>query len=202
MTGITVTGLGERHLVAERATLTARIAIAHVDRAASIAQGTSVHAELAERVIALRGSGAATWHSVDVLTTSARVWTDKDGRKHRDHVTSGSVRVKLADLARVADTVADLSALGATVSTAWDLTERTRLEVTRELRVAAVRDARAKADDFAAALGTTVSRVLAIRESQPVVPQGVRGAAGGARDELTVPEITVNVAVVGDFETV
>lgn len=202
MTGITVTGLGERHVLAERATLTARVSIAHVDRSASMAQGAAVHAQLAERAVTLRGAGAATWHSTDPLSTSARVWTDKDGRKHRDHVTSGSVRVKLADLAQVADTVADLSALGATVSTTWALTEKTRFDVTRELRVAAVRDARAKADDFAAALGTGVSRVIAIRESQPSTPPGVRGAAGGARDELTVPEITVSVAVIGDFETV
>ncbi|MGF6821427.1 uncharacterized protein YggE [Microbacterium sp. ZKA21] len=199
MTVITVAGLGENHHRAERATLTAEIAIAHADRATSIRQGTAVHAQLAEEAARLRASGAATWHSVDVLSTSARVWTDKDGVKHRDHLTRGTVRVKMSRLAEVADVVAALSALGATVSTSWALTEVTRDAVTRHLRTVAVTDARAKADDFAAALGQTVQRVVAIREDDGYGPQGGRGAGGGP--ELTIPEITVRVAVKGDFET-
>ncbi|WP_460799525.1 SIMPL domain-containing protein [Microbacterium sp. GXF0217] len=199
MTVITVAGLGESHRMAERATLAAEVAIAHQDRATSIRQGTAVHAQLAEQVVRLRSSGAATWHSVDVLSTSARVWTDKDGAKHRDHVTRGIVRVKMSRLAEVPDAVAALSALGATVSTTWALTEITRDAVTRHLRTVAVKDARAKADDFAAALGQTVQRVLAIREDEGYVPQSARGAGGGP--ELTIPEITVRVAVKGDFET-
>ncbi|WP_067198689.1 SIMPL domain-containing protein [Microbacterium sp. XT11] len=200
MTTITVDGLGERHLRAERATLTARVAIAHADRDRSMAQGASVHSLLAERAVRLRDAGDATWHSVEVLTTTVRVWTDKDGKKHHDHVTSGLVRIKLSRLERVSDVVADLSALGASVSTEWALTEATRERTTRELRAVAVRDARAKADDFAAALGTTVSGVSAIRSSAGPAVAAFRGAAGGGADDLTVPEITVSVAVTGDFE--
>lgn len=199
MTVITVAGLGENHQLAERATLTAEIAIAHADRTTSIRQGTRVHAQAAEEVVRLRSSGAATWHSVDVLSTSARIWTDKDGAKHRDHVTRGTVRVKMSRLTDVADVVATLSTLGATVSTTWALTEATRDAVTRRMRTVAVKDARAKADDFAAALGETVQRVVALREEEGYVPQGGRGAAGAP--ELTIPEITVRVTVKGDFET-
>ena len=199
MTVITVSGLGESHNRAERATLTAEVAIAHADRAMSIRQGTAVHAQLAEEAARLRASGAATWHSVDVLSTSARVWTDKDGVKHRDHVTRGTVRVKMSRLAEVADVVAVLSTFGAAVSTSWALTEVTRDGVTRHLRTVAVKDARAKADDFAAALGQTVQRVVAIREDDGYAPQGARGSGGAP--ELTIPEITVRVAVKGDFET-
>lgn len=199
MTVITVAGLGENHRPAERATLTAEVAIAHADRATSIRQGTAVHAQLAEQAVRLRTSGAATWHSVDVLSTNARVSTDKDGVKHRDHVTRGTVRIKMSRLAEVSDVVAALSTLGATVSTSWALTEATRDVVTRRLRTAAITDAQAKADDFAAALGQTVQRVVAIREDDGYVPQGGRGAGGGP--ELTIPEITVRVAVTGDFET-
>lgn len=201
MTTITVEGLGERHIIAERATLTARVAVAHANRERSMELGASVHSQLAERAGRLREAEAATWHSIDVLTTNVRVWTDKDGRKHQDHVTSGRVRIKLARLDLVSDVVADLSALGATVSTDWSLTDATRLRSTRELRVVAVQDARTKADDFAAALGTSVREVAALRETNgPVVP-ALRGAAGGAPEELTIPEITVRVAVVGEFET-
>lgn len=201
MTTITVDGLGERHIVAERATLTARVAIAHAKRERSMELGAAVHAQIAQRAAGLRGSGAATWHSIDVLTTNVRVWTDKDGNKHQDHVTGGNVRIKLARLDLVAEAVADLSAIGATVSTDWALTDATRSRTTRELRVVAVQDARAKADDFAAALSTSVTRVVTLRETGGPGGPAVRGAAGGARDDLTIPEITVRVAVVGEFET-
>lgn len=201
MTTITVDGLGERHLVAERATLTARVAIAHAKRERSMDLGAAVHSQLAGSAVRLREAAAATWHSIDVLTTNARVWTDKDGNKHQDHVTSGSVRIKLARLDLVADVVAELSAIGATVSTDWALTDATRLRTTRELRIVAVQDAQAKADDFAAALGTSVDRVATLRESGGPAMPAARGAAGGARDELTIPEITVRVAVVAEFDT-
>lgn len=201
MTTITVDGLGERHLVAERATLTARVAIAHANRDRSMDLGAAVHSQLAGRAVRLREAAAATWHSIDVLTTNARVWTDKDGNKHQDHVASGSVRIKLARLDLVADVVAELSAIGASVSTDWTLTDATRQRTIRELRIVAVQDARAKADDFAAALGTSVDRVATLRESGGPVMPAARGAAGGARDELTIPEITVRVAVVAEFDT-
>jgi len=201
MTTITVDGLGERHIIAERATLTARVAMAHANRDRSMESGVAVHSQIAERAARLRDAGAATWHSIDVLTTNVRVWTDKDGKKHQDHVTSGNVRIKLARLDLVSDVVAELSALGASVSTDWALTDATRLRTTRELRVVAVQDARAKADDFAAALKTTVRNVATLRESNGPAAPALRGAAGGAREELTIPEITVRVAVVGDFET-
>ncbi|GAB3599880.1 SIMPL domain-containing protein [Microbacterium tumbae] len=201
MTIIAVDGLGERHLRAERATLTARVAIAHRDRASSMAQGTALHARIAQRAAQLRQEGAATWHSVDPLVTSIRTWTDKDGKKHQDHVTSGTIRIKLGRLELVADLVAELGGLGATMSTDWALTEATKLRVTKELRAAAVRDARAKADDFAAALGATVTAVVRIAESGGHAPAGLRGAAGGQQEELTIPEITVRVGVVGEYET-
>lgn len=201
MTTITVDGRGERHIIAERATLTARVAMAHANRDRSMESGVAVHSQIAERAARLRDAGAATWHSIDVLTTNVRVWTDKDGKKHQDHVTSGNVRIKLARLDLVSDVVAELSALGASVSADWALTDATRLRTTRELRVVAVQDARAKADDFAAALGTSVHSVATLRESNGPAAPALRGAAGGAREELTIPEITVRVAVVGDFET-
>ncbi|WP_448720236.1 SIMPL domain-containing protein [Microbacterium natoriense] len=201
MTTITVDGLGERHLVAERATLTARVAIAHAKRERSMDLGAAVHSQLAGSAVRLREAAAATWHSIDVLTTNARVWTDKDGNKHQDHVTSGSVRIKLARLDLVADVVAELSAIGASVSTDWTLTDATRQRTIRELRIVAVQDAQAKADDFAAALGTSVDRVATLRESGGPAMPAARGAAGGARDELTIPEITVRVAVVAEFDT-
>lgn len=201
MTLITVEGLGERHLRAERATLTAQVAIAHRDRAHSIVQGTAAHARIAQHAAQLRDSGAATWHSVDPLATNVRTWTDKDGKKHQDHVTNGTVRIKLGRLSIVADAVAELSALGATVSTSWALTEATKRHVTKELRTAAVQDARGKADDFAAALGAQVTGVVRVTEKADYTPQGVRGAASGQKDELTIPEITVRVNITGEYET-
>ncbi len=201
MTLITVSGLGERHVRAERATLTATVSVAHERRDRSMTLGQAAHTRLAERAAALRGTGAATWHSVDVLSTRVRVWTDKDGTKHQDHLTTGTVRIKLARLDLVGDVVAELSALGATVSTAWALTESRRNDLTREMRVWAVRDARAKADDFAAALGSVVKRVVTVRESQAPGAPGVRGSQTGSADDLTIPEITVAVSVSADFET-
>jgi len=201
MTLITVEGLGERHLRAERATLTAQISIAHHDRAESIASGTAAHTRIAQVAARLRESGAATWHSIDPVATNVRTWTDKNGKKHQDHVTGGAVRIKLGQLSRVADEAAQLSALGATVSTSWALTDATKHRTTRELRSTAVHDARTKADDFASALGTQVAAVVRVVDKADYNPQGMRGASGGHQDELTIPEITVRVSITGEYET-
>lgn len=204
MTLITTTGTAERHILAERATIVARISEASNDRATSISSATALHDRLATAAAALRKSGAATWHLAGALSTSPRTWTDKNGAKHSDHVTSGTVRVKLQDLAVVADTVAAFSAVGATASVEWTLTEATKREAIRAARASAVKDAAARAADFAAGLGKTIAQTVAIREEHSGgYSSGTRGGSSASdHAALSVEEITVSVNVTGDFETV
>ncbi len=86
----------------------------------------------------------------------------------------------------------------------WALTEASRRELERLGRGAAVADARAKADDYAAALGERVVRVVSIADEQHYgAPQArfASAAAGGGAAEVTVAEIAVNVAAKGEFES-
>ncbi|MDZ8201476.1 SIMPL domain-containing protein [Microbacterium sp. SSW1-59] len=204
MTVITTVGSAERHIAAERATLIARVSVSHHDRGTAMAEGTALHNRLAARAGELHASGDATWHHASTLSTGIRQWIDNDGSPHREHVASSSVQVKLSNLDRVAGTVEELSAMGASVHTSWALTEVTRMRVTREIRAAAVSDARVEADDFAAALGTTVARVATLRSGEAgPAPMGLRSAAmsAGESAEVSVPDITVRVEVTAEFET-
>ncbi|MDZ8274624.1 SIMPL domain-containing protein [Microbacterium aquimaris] len=204
MTVITTVGSAERHLPAERATLVARVSVSHTDRATAIAEGTALHNRLAERAGELHASGDATWHHASTLSTGVRQWVDHDGTTHREHVTSSSVQVKLSNLNRVADTVEQLSAMGATVQTSWSLTEATRTRVTREIRAAAVSAARQEADDFASALGTTIARVATLRSGDAgAAPMALRSAAPASHEsaEVSIPDLAVRVEVTAEFET-
>lgn len=204
MTVITTVGTAERHLSAERATLVARVSVSDADRTTAIAAATALHNRLAARAGELHAAGDATWHHASTLSTGVHQWVDNDGSLHREHVTTSSVQVKLSNLDRVADTVEQLSAMGASVHASWALTEVTRTRVTREIRAAAVSDARVEADDFASALGTTIARVVTLRASGAGPgPVGLRSAAmaSGESAEVSIPDITVRVEVTAEFET-
>jgi len=204
MTVITTVGTAERHLPAERAALVARVSVSDADRATAVAAATALHNRLAARAGELHAAGDATWHHASTLSTGVHQWVDNDGSLNREHVTTSSVQVKLSNLDRVADTVEQLSAMGASVHASWALTEVTRTRVTREIRAAAVSDARVEADDFASALGTTIARVVTLRagEAGPG-PVGLRSAAmaSGESAEVSIPDITVRVEVTAEFET-
>lgn len=203
MTLLTITGKSERFILAERATITARVSIGSRNRQESIRKAQELHNSLAEQAQGLRASGAATWHQASPSTTWVRTWVDKENKVQTEHVTTSHVQVKLSALALVPEVVGRWSTLGAAVSTEWSLTEATKASQVRQLRGAAVAEARAKAADFAGALNQQVVSVVALRDVQDasVFASSARagGSTGGAA-EVTIAEITVGCTVSMDFE--
>lgn len=205
MTTIHASGVSEAHYRAQRATVTARVSFASRDRGESIAAATALHNRIAQRAQQLRDSGDATWHSAEAPTTVARK-TYAEGAKSKviiEHVTTSRVRIKLSNLSLVAELVAELAEAGAETDVDWALTEAFRRECERRGRGVAVAEARETANDYAEALGERVVRVVSISDEQRYGGGQVRFAAAqaGGVAEVSIAEITVSVAVKGEFES-
>lgn len=209
MTQIHATGTHESYHRAERATVTARVAIASTNRDRSIADATALHNWIAARAQQLRDSGDATWHSADAPSTSVRksYQQGKGSKVIIEHVTMSRIQIKLSNLELVGALVEELSSAGAATDVSWALTEETKRSREREARKAAVGEARAVADDYADALGERVARVVSISDSPKSFEYGgatMRAASAGFSGEsaeVTVAEITVSASVQGVFES-
>ncbi|WP_293697106.1 SIMPL domain-containing protein [uncultured Agrococcus sp.] len=205
MTLIHAAGTSEAHYPAERATVTARISIASRDRARSIAEATALHNRIARRAQELRTAGDATWHSAEPISTATRK-SFAEGSKTKvviEHVTASTVRIKLSNLGIVGEVVAELAAAGAETRVDWSLTERFKRQCEREARRAAVNDARDVAEDYAAALGERIGRVVSVSDAHAAhggAPMRA-GSAAGSEAQITIAEITVRASVKGEFET-
>lgn len=207
MTSIHATGTSISHFPAERATVTARVLEVSKDRNESIEAATRLHNRLVARAEQLRGSGDATWHSADPISTWARK-SYAEGAKSTvvvEHVTSSAVRIKLANLALVSELVDELARAGAETDVTWSLTDPFRREVERGVRKAAVAEARAVAEDYAEALGERIERVVSVSDGEgDWQGPGVRAMAasiGSGPAEVTIAEITVSATVAGVFES-
>lgn len=205
MTIIHATGTSESHYRAERATITARVAISSPNRSTSISTATKLHNRIAARGQQLRDSGDATWHAADAISSSARK-SYEPGSKSKviiEHFTSSRVRIKLANLELVGALVTELAELGVETNVEWSLTEAFRRKCEQYARKAAVGEARKIAEDYAEALGESIERVVSISDT----PAGFSGsparfsATNSGEPEVTVAEITVSASVKGEFET-
>lgn len=217
MIAITVAGAAERFLPAERGTARVRATLEARRSADVLPAVTDLHARLtadAERHVA---SAAATWWSADqVQVTSVHRYLKDSDVTELFQVASAGVAVKFADFAALSAWVAEVGALDGVVvdGVEWALTDAHRIEVEKEVRVAAVRDAQERAAAYAAALGFDTVTVAALYEpglrpgSQPdygggaarfarVSDQMIDGAAFSLRPE----EIAVTAAVTADFST-
>lgn len=198
MTVVTTEGTAERHLRAERATLTISPRVVTDAAATSVAAVERLVAQLADRARALRESGDATWHQVGTIRLSSRtVGTDDD---RVEHIAQASVQIKLSNLTLVGPLTSELSASSISVSPGWALTEATRKAYEREVRIAAIAAARERADDYAAALQGTVRSVLEVSDLGAGMSSAVRGSSAPAGIEVTVPEITVSGRITAKFE--
>lgn len=198
MTVVTTEGTAERHLRAERATLTISPRVVTDSAAASVAAVEKIVADLAARARALRESGDATWHQVGTIRLSSRTVGKDDDRL--EHIAQASVQIKLQNLALVGPLTSELSASTISVSPAWALTEATRKAHEREVRISAIAAARVRAEDYAAALQGKVRSVLEVSDLGAGVSSAVRGSAASAGVEVTVPEITVAGRITAKFE--
>lgn len=208
MTTIHATGTSEQHILAERATITARVSSTSRDRSASIADATRTHNWAVQRAEQLRTSGDATWHAADPIST----WTHKtyaEGKQQKvvvEHTTSSRVRVKLSNLALVSELVTEFAEAGLSTDIAWSLTEESRRAHERRVRAAAVGEARMIAEDYATALGRRIGAVVSVSDapqgSFPAQPRfAAASALGDGPAEVTIAEITVSATVAGVYET-
>lgn len=198
MTVLITEGTAERHLRAERATLTIAPRVVTDSAAASVAKVEEIVARLAARARALRESGDATWHQVGTIRLSSRTVGKDDDRI--EHIAQASVQIKLSNLGLVGPLTSELSAATITVTPAWALTEATRKAHEREVRIAAIAAARERAADYAVALQGKVRGVLEVSDLGAGIASAVRGSAASAGVEVTVPEITVSGRITAKFD--
>lgn len=206
MTTIHASGTSETHVLAERATITALVSVTSRDRSGSIDAATRLHRWLVQRAEQLRGSGDATWHSADAISTySYKSYAEgKSKQVVFEHRTSSRVRIKLSNLSLVGALVTELAEAGVTTDVDWSLTEASRRVHERRMRKAAVEAAREIAADYADALGQRIASVVSISDT----PMGggtpmaafARSAADSGAPEVTVAEITVSATVNGVYE--
>lgn len=209
MPQIKAQGTHESFYRAERATITARVSVASADRSASIADATALHNWIAALAQELRDSGDATWHSAEAPSTWARKSypNGSNSKAIVEHVTSSRLRMKLSNLERVGSLVERLSNAGAETDVDWALTEVTRRGLEREARKAAVREARAIAEDYAEALGERIVRVVSISDASGSSgfgggsPRALAAASHGGGAEISIAELVVRASVVGEFES-
>lgn len=198
MTVVITEGTAERHIRAERATLTISPRVVTDAAAKSVAAVETIVADLAARARSLRDSGDATWHQVGAIRISSRtVGTDDD---RVEHIAQATVQVKLSNLTLVGPLTSELSASTITVTPTWALTEATRKAHEREVRMSAVAAARSRAEDYAAALQATVRSVLEVSDLGSGASSSVRGSSAPTGVDVTVPEITVTGRVTAKFD--
>jgi uncharacterized protein len=161
--------------------------------------------------------GAVTWWSAEQLRTwSNRPW-NKDGKQlPLVHHASVGVQVKFRDFTALSRWVAEHVANtdGFSISRVeWALTSKRRNDLTQEVQTRAVRDAAARAQHYADALGLGKVKPIAIADAgmlgTGVQPGGGHGAdflhatpmaSGGGPDVELVPEdIEVSATVDARF---
>lgn len=215
MVTITVAGSAQHFLPAERGTVRLEVRRESRSRPQALSEVTSLHARLREEARAQQDSGSATWWSADQVSVSTvrRYLKDSDVTE-LFHIASASVRVKYRDFDALGRWVASISELpGVVVSGVdWDVTAARRASAEREVRVAAVRDARERAAAYASALGLGDVRVLTLFEPGLRPHTRIEGGAalmsraaafGGAEELALKPEdIQVSASVSADFEAV
>lgn len=198
MTLITAEGTAEEKVPAETATITFNILYpAHTEQAAldSAAQAVSVLATRAKR---LRDEGKASDHSV---STIAARFVASDARIAK-YSASATVSIVVTDLTLVGELTNEFGGISSRVN--WALRPETRAAVARQVRVAAILDARERAEDYAAALGMVIADTVEVRDSSGGGYALARSAAlGSVRDEaaaeVTFPEIAIRASATVQF---
>ncbi|MEP7766114.1 SIMPL domain-containing protein [Sanguibacter sp. 25GB23B1] len=220
---IAVTGHDSLHHHPERGSLQLAVSFESSDRERAVALVRTLHDEVVREAQGFVDSGAATrWSSEQIAVWSAEKWTSDDTstqEKHqlvRYHVAAVSVTVRFQDFAALGEwAVRRGSVDGCSISGVdWDLTDDTRSALLLTTRTGAVRDARSRAEAYAAAAGFSGVELVAMYEEglRPHASPGAgvmmaasRGSAGvgdGPSVELRPADITVGATVTADYRTV
>lgn len=204
MTHITVTGSAEARVPADQADIYASASHRDAVRETALHGANEAHARLVDRAKALVAEGAASHYVADPVSTYSNTWRDERGENVVEHQANANVRIVLTALDRVGEVAAELTEGGADVRVQWELGQALREEWTRNLRSAAVHDARSAAEDFAEAIAAKQLDLVSLRDGNsgggPSPMADARFAmAAAAAPEVTVGQISVSVRVEATF---
>ncbi|MCW4050296.1 MAG: SIMPL domain-containing protein [Candidatus Bathyarchaeota archaeon] len=165
MKTISLSGAGSASATANQATISLGVEITSELAKDAIAE----NAELMTSIInAIQAQGV---NEDDIQTTSYNVyaqydWTE-DGRVLRGYTVTNMVRVTIKDLDKVGDVIDVAGEAGSNQmgGISFELSDEKREEIKLNAYVAALEDARAKADVIAETLGITITGVQSVTES-------------------------------------
>ena len=214
--GITVQGSHRAFRRPERATVRLNVGLEGPTAEQVFAATVASSEQVTETIKALHDPqrGPVTWwSSAQIRTWAKRPW-NKDGKQlplvHHSRV---AVDAKFSDFARLSAFLSQMADVrGVSVlGVDWALTEQHRLALVREVRQAAVRDAHAKAQEYADALGLGSVRPVAIADAgmlgEGIAPANAapaafsRGAPGGVGDDGGLDLTPQDVEVAAQVDT-
>jgi len=153
----------------ERATIFFAVSVERPHQQAAYAAAADsasiVSGRLLEQLDPERGP-VTSWSSDQVRTWASRPWNNEGTQLPPVHHAQVNFQATFSDFGRLSDWVGSTSeVVGLTIDRVeWSLSEANRDTLTREVRVAAVRDARDKAQTYADALSLGVVRVVAVAD--------------------------------------
>ncbi|MFC8731450.1 SIMPL domain-containing protein [Luteimicrobium sp. NPDC057192] len=217
---IAVEGRAVRFQRAERGTLTVGVSFSGEAREPVLEHARRTHGRLVDEAKAHTDAGTATWWGADgVAAWAFHEWVKPephlDSQKVLRFRASSRIRVKFRDfsvLSTWASAVAERTGVSLD-GVEWALTDTTRVTLTKEVRRSAALDARARASEYASALGLGEVRLVTLYEAglRPDVGSrpgpttvAARGAAAsstkGSGFELRPDDIEVTAAVSADYD--
>jgi len=179
---VTVSGRGTVRLEPDTATFTAGVTVTQETLAGAQAEATGTMGLIIE---AVKAAGVA---DEDIQTVNFNVNIlyryDQNGNPERieGYQVSNQVAVKVRDLEKLGELLDAVVTAGANTIYGISFYVEDTGPAASQARAQAVADARAKADEMAAAAGVTIGRVLSMSESSapPPMPQVFAGAADAA----------------------
>lgn len=167
---ITVRGSHAREVTPERAQVRLQIGFDGADPD-DVAARTTVAASgvrsTVEPLVDPAAGPVTEWTSGQVRTWSERPWNQQGEQLPLVHHAEQSFEVEFSDFTALGDWLAQVVALdGASIAgVSWTLTDERRDVVVAEVRTAAIHDALAKAESYAAALGLSGVAPIAVADA-------------------------------------
>ena len=205
MTTFAVAGEASKSHPAERGTVRITVSATGADRKRVRADSIAAHAALTTEAAAHQAAGAVTEWTADRVST-ATTYEPGDAGHAVGYRASASATVVFSDLAALADWISDLGGrAGIDIEgITWSLSEPVHSRLMREVRIEAILDAIARANDYAAALDRGSPSLDAVYEDG--LRPHVGGGSGFARGAMAMRVASLDagsyVLKPGDIEVV
>jgi len=205
---VSVTGHGSVTVVPDTATITIGVDITQPTLDAAQTQATQ---QMTAIINTVKGAGVAA-KDIQTSNYNVNVIRQQDQNGNTGKVTgfevTNTVNVTLRDLSKLGTLLDAVVAQGANNIYGISFSVGNPTAAASQARKLAVQDARAKADELAAATGTTIGPVLTITEtsSTPPPPSAMASAAVGREAAAPVPieagstEVDVDVQITYELE--